>query len=284
MSESALEGSNLVHVTVHSTNMEQTVSICAAACEMRVQRTDQEGGRFVGFSSGPDDFALKVISCSLNDASDDDALVGISVTVQDALSALALAVASGAEVVRPLSNHTYVASLIPDEDLDDRQPWFWRAVVRDPSSGLELELREHQPNSGRAVHVIDHVTLRISDLDDAVSFYTEKLGMKLHRKMSLVPVEPALSAFLSYAEGERESTLLELRYMYGRAYGRSKAKPSQRMTVLTVSTPSIEEASVALSCPVPSQVGSYSFDAPQPASGLRIELVDELEFLKQSIA
>lgn len=229
-----------------------------------------------------------------------------------------------------MANITYVASLVPDEPLDAPQPWQLRAAVRDAMSGLELELVQHQPGKTPAAQAqLQLVTLRVPDLDSAVGFFHGKLGMTLHRKYSLVPSEPAMSAWMGFgggaAEGEemREArTLVDLRYNYGKDFGRNRAKSPGRTATLTVSVSDVEAATAALLAPdreaaLPAPKKDYVqtdlnddgeaepesacdlvvpqgaipgigddaavVKAAQPPTGLNIALVDELDFLKQTL-
>lgn len=236
---------------------------------MEVQRTDSEGSSFVAFGSEADGehFALKLSpSTSVGPASGDGAgnevLEGISVNVPDISAAVAAAVARGAAVVRPQDNVTWGASMVPDEDPyeDGGWPWVLRAVVQEPQSGLSVEFTEIRGKDGddgegdkAAVPSLEHcaprvahVTLRVVDLDTAERFFTRDLGMTLHRKRSLVPTEPAMSAFLGYCGAELEGTLVELRYGYGRAFGRFKSKAPSQTAVLAVSVPDVAAAVDAL--------------------------------------
>jgi lactoylglutathione lyase len=58
-----------------------------------------------------------------------------------------------------------------------------------------------------------HTMLRVGDMDRAVKFYTEVLGMKLLR-MTDRPDQKYSLAFVGYGE-ERDSSVLELTYNYG---------------------------------------------------------------------
>ena len=58
-----------------------------------------------------------------------------------------------------------------------------------------------------------HTMLRVGDLDRAVKFYTEVLGMKL-RRTSDRPDQKYTLAFVGY-DDEESATVLELTYNYG---------------------------------------------------------------------
>lgn len=58
-----------------------------------------------------------------------------------------------------------------------------------------------------------HTMIRVGDLDRSISFYTQRLGMKLLRKWDF-PEDKYTLAFLGYGT-EQESTVLELTYNYG---------------------------------------------------------------------
>ncbi len=58
-----------------------------------------------------------------------------------------------------------------------------------------------------------HTMLRVGDLDRAVRFYTEVLGMELIRTTDR-PEQKYTLAFVGYG-GEREGAVLELTYNYG---------------------------------------------------------------------
>lgn len=86
------------------------------------------------------------------------------------------------------------------------------AVVSDPN-GYTIEL--HETADLKSERAIKSLVYSVTDLEEAVEFYTEKMGMTLHRKRSLLPLEPAIAAFLSYGDSEEAGTLLELRYNFG---------------------------------------------------------------------
>jgi lactoylglutathione lyase len=61
-----------------------------------------------------------------------------------------------------------------------------------------------------------HTMLRVGDMDRAVRFYTDVLGMKLLRTTDR-PDQHYSLAFVGYGE-ERDSSVLELTYNYGVAH------------------------------------------------------------------
>jgi len=58
-----------------------------------------------------------------------------------------------------------------------------------------------------------HTMLRVSDLDESLKFYCDKLGMKLLRKHDFPSGEFTL-AFVGYGD-EKDSTVVELTYNWG---------------------------------------------------------------------
>ena len=292
----AMEGGSgsrqLLHIAVPTTNVEKNAAFLSHACGMSVQRTDSIGSTFVGFGPEADGehFALKLVPAT-EDASPDDVLSGFSVAVADIQAAMTAAKKAGGEVVRPVDNVTFPASLVPDEDVDAQKPWQLRAVVRDPYSNLEVEFVEHSKPL-KAGHQTDasltHVTLNVMDLQDSLSYFTEGLGMTLHRQRALLPVEPAMSAWLSYAPEEHGGTLLELRYTYGRTFGRNKARTPKRTAVVSISVPDVDEVAVELtgiprSESIGAEEGVALFPAKSPSKGLEVMVIDELHFLKQTL-
>ena len=61
------------------------------------------------------------------------------------------------------------------------------------------------------------VILSVLDLDETVAFYTDKLGMKLHRRRANINSKPkhaSICSFVSFEISEDEGTMLELVYNY----------------------------------------------------------------------
>ena len=194
----------------------------------------------------------------------DGVFTGLSVGVPNIALSIEAALAAGADVVRPLANTSHTPSLVPDEDPEMMQPWFMRAVVREPNSGLDVELVEHPPSSPehRPGFVLRHVTLAVQNLTAAKALAAGALGMTVHRYRSLVPTEPAMSAFVSYSPGEHAGTLLELRYSYG---------PQPRLrapAAVGVAVPDTRAARAAIAA-VAGAVASASTGAA-PAAGVEV--------------
>jgi len=268
----ALEGASLLHVAVPCTDVAAAAAFYEASCGMKTQRTDSLGNVFVGFGSegGGEHVTLKLFQSSLKTRPqmvagsgdltldvvyDDEVFLGISVAVPDLEAAMAKAQTAGAGVLRPFCNTSVAASMVPDEEAINEEhlrPWYLRGVVQDPYSGLSLELTQTVGDLGGR---LAHVSLRVPDLVDAEKFFTKDLGMTLHRKKSLVPAEPALSAFVSYGATEQEGTLVELRYSYGRAYGRYKSKSPKQTATLALSVPDVAAAVEELSVGGASSLG-----------------------------
>eukprot|EP00614_Pseudopedinella_elastica_P029697 CAMPEP_0172616860 /NCGR_PEP_ID=MMETSP1068-20121228/68288_1 /TAXON_ID=35684 /ORGANISM="Pseudopedinella elastica, Strain CCMP716" /LENGTH=342 /DNA_ID=CAMNT_0013422453 /DNA_START=58 /DNA_END=1086 /DNA_ORIENTATION=- len=290
---------SLLHVAVPSTDPQVSAAIYGAAAGMTVQRTDAAGNLFVGFGAEGECFTLKLTAGALSDANLDDALLGVTVNVADAAAAVDAAKAAGAEVVQEAKNMTLIASIVPDEDPTKPGPWSMRATVRDPHSGLDLELvspGSEGESSGAAR--LSAVSFRVGDLNAATDFATGPLGMTLHRKRSWVPNKAALSTFLNYAGSESEATLVELRYVYGKAYGRGKFRPGSE-ALLVLSTPDVGAAVEGLSggadhagVVVHAERGAVDgiggdaavLESKDALPRLRLGFVDELDFTMQTIA
>merc|ERR1711865_1102671 len=106
------------------------------------------------------------------------------------------------------------------------------------------------------------------------------MGMKLHRKRSLLPIEPAIATFVSFAEEETVSTLLELRYQFGT----QKVKFGEHGCQLVVSSADIGSSIKSVVCERGEQPGVGDDVATvEDPDGYNIMLVDELEFLKQTL-
>ena len=318
-----MEGAQLLHVSVPTTDVDAAASFLCAVGGMEVQRKDALGHAFVGFGSEADGehFSLKLTPAA-EPLTSVDLLAGASITVPSVQVAVAAALEMGATVLRPISNVTRVASLIPDEEIEVLQPWVMRAVVQDAHSGLPLEVVEHQPaqqqeRTDAGAPALAHITLRVPDLNAASAFFTERLGMTLHRKRSLVPTEPALSCWFSYAEGEMSGTTVELRYLYGLTSGRGgrarrTAKHDAQLVLGAVDVaaavaelcepfplPEVEDdrgrigatGSMSPGCSVVHGVGAVAgvgeeaavLQVAEPAAGVTIALVDQLDFLKQTL-
>lgn len=226
----------------------------------------------VAYSEGA---TVGVVPTSSPEGQNRDTLYSLTLHVTDVATTVASVESFGnADVLRAVENVTYVASLYPDEDIDMPQPWCLRAVLRDKSSGFQVELMQYEGLLNDALRCI---TLQVHDLDAALDFYSSKTGMRIRRKQSLVPTEPALSAFLSY---ESDQTSLELRYKYG-------SKELQPLTgrapsIIVISTPSISDAIAGLggeqsACLIE---GLCSDETPtiKASPDLNFALLDELEF------
>ena len=128
-----------------------------------------------------------------------------------------------------------------------------------------------------------HTMLRVSDLGRSVQFYTEQLGMRLHRQ-ERYPAGRFTLAFLGY-EDECTAACIELThnwdqpdYQHGTAYGHIA------LAVVNVaeSCASLQAAGVAVLRPAgPMAVSSPDRSAPehiafiQDPDGYRIELVQQ---------
>ena len=139
-----------------------------------------------------------------------DTYVGIGVTMADAALSVRRSEQYGGKVVRPFDDYGYGASLIPDEDemvvKSVRYGW-----VHDPD-GYLVEIIE-----GARAEPLGKVILNVLDLDETVKFYTEKLGMNLHRRRANINSKPkhaSICSFVSYDKTEDEGTMLELVYNY----------------------------------------------------------------------
>ena len=255
---------------------------------MAVQRRDEAGCPYVGFGPEGEHFALKLVPPT-EDESVDDVLHGFCIYVTNIEDVVARAEELGATVLHEQENVTYVASLVPDETLEDPQPWQLRAVVHDPWSGLALELvQPSDPSSpvlpSRPVGSMGHVTLKVLDLDSATAYFTGPLGMTLHRKRSLVPTEPALSSWVSYAPSEADGTHIELRYVYGRTAGRSRARTPLRTASLALSVPDLPRALADLGATgTDEDATEAAVPASEPHEGLELRLLDQLAFLTASL-
>ena len=139
-----------------------------------------------------------------------DAFVGIGVTALEASAFVRQSEQFGGKIVRPFDEYGYGASLIPDEDEMVIKPvrYGW---VHDPDGNL-VEVTE-----GPGAGTLRKVILSVLDLEESVAFYTEKLGMTLHRRRSNINSKPkhaSICAFVSAEKTESEGTLLELVYNY----------------------------------------------------------------------
>jgi catechol 2,3-dioxygenase-like lactoylglutathione lyase family enzyme len=235
---------------------------------------------------------LKLCVASTGDRTDDAVFTGISVAVPSLAAAVEAALVAGCDVLRPPANTTHSSSLVPDEDPYLVQPWFLRAVVKDPSSGLDVEFIQHpQSASASPEHPtahggfkLRHVTVSVSDVQAAMDYASTALGMTLHRYRSLVPTEPAMSAYLNYANGEHDATLLELRYSYGRIARRPKAQSPATPAVLGIMVPGVAGALAELNVGTGGVLGPADGVAlGPPMEGLRLALIDELSFLTEAL-
>ena len=178
----------------------------------------------------------------------------------------------GGEVVAEPEAITLGPSLVPDEEMETKIE-LRRAIVRDPS-GYSIEVIE-----GERTDPVGRVVLPVTDLDRAIDFYTGSMGMTMHRKRSLVPLEPAMCAYLSFADSEDASTLLELRYNYA-TKRISTGSVAQHLTISTPDVPAVVDSLVA-DAPVSAR-GESDATVGDP-EGYGLELMDELELLKQTL-
>ena len=139
-----------------------------------------------------------------------DAFVGLGVTAVDALAHIRRSEQFGGKIVVPFETYGYGASIFPDEDEMVINPVLY-GCVEDPD-GHTIEIAEGVRNEP-----LRKVIINVLDLDETVAFYTDKVGMTLHRRRSNINSKPkhaSICSFVSFAKTEDEGTMLELVYNY----------------------------------------------------------------------
>lgn len=277
----SVEGGKLQSVTFHTADVTNSVKFFETCFGMELIRNDKDNNAFVGYSTEEDEnFQIQFVGHT-GEFHTGSGISGVSLFVPDVQTVVdAVSSQFGTEFVE-LGNYTYGPSLIPDED-KDLQNVVTRAVVADPSSGYTVEVfqtedaGEGEGGAKQPMASIQKVNLRVSDLESAVEFYTGPMGMTLHRKRSLVPQEPAMTAFLSYGDEEKGSTVLEIKY----AYGKKKIDLGQYGSQVTISSTDLDEAGDTKKLVRIGDVEAVTICDPD---GVVMQVADELELLKLSL-
>uniref|UniRef100_A0A7S2WVZ7 VOC domain-containing protein n=1 Tax=Rhizochromulina marina TaxID=1034831 RepID=A0A7S2WVZ7_9STRA len=282
-----VEGGQLLHAVYSVPDVKQAAEFYGDCFGMSTSRTNDAGDTFVSF--GPDAggafFALKFVA-SAGEAPAGSVVTGAVLCVPDVEEALRRAEELGGEVVTPADTVSLLPSLVPDEPMDAPRTEVKRGVVQDPW-GYRVELLEE---AGRR-DPVDAVVLSVADLDASISYYSDSLGMTLHRKRSLLPIETALTGRLSYQPSEADGAVVELRYNYA-----SKDHHAGDATChFAVAVPSVTDAVGQLDqdgAPVAEVVSGPGTPLTgvgeqvaivQVIDGVRVALIDQLEALTAAI-
>ena len=119
-----------------------------------------------------------------------DAFIGIGISSNNADSMFIAIEQNGGELLVPLMQYAYGASLIPDEDELKQFPVTYGKIA-DPDGNI-IEIHEKQHDSK-----IMKVMMNVLDLNDAIEFYTDGLGMNLLRNRSNVNNIPKSASLVS---------------------------------------------------------------------------------------
>lgn len=119
-------------------------------------------------------------------------MFGVSLTVAPPDMQTIVLSAPKNNIIRPLGNYSYGASLIPDEDEEIDFPARY-AIVNDTNS-FPVEVHEKVECAERTCKL----SLRVLDLDESVQFYTKVLGFQLLRRRSNVNNQPTEASMCAY--------------------------------------------------------------------------------------
>jgi len=143
-----------------------------------------------------------------------DSFIGIGIRSQDIDVLANNALICGGEVLIPIDEYAYAASLIPDEDEMKSTPVVY-GKVSDPD-GYIVELQKTTSSATSSCSSIQKFVLNVIDLDESIEWYSSKLGLNLLRKRSNVLSTPREASFCSYMgyKDELSGPYLELLYKY----------------------------------------------------------------------
>lgn len=270
----SLEGGKIQYVTLHTTNVPNSVNFFKTCFGMELMQNNHADSAFLGYLSDEDDcFRINFVGHT-GKFDIGNGVSGISIVVPDVQKVVDAVEEQGGSIIVGVNNYTYGASLIPDEDAAT-QTAVLRAIVADPDSGYTVELLQSEDKVVRPITYIQKVNIRVADIERAIEFY-QAMGMSLHRKRSLVPEEPAMTARVSFGETEDASVLLELKY----AYGTKAIKLGQYGSQVMFSTSDLETSLTNL--PALERIGDAEARIADP-DGITVQVADELELLKLSL-
>lgn len=276
-----MAGAKLAHVVLHTSSVEQSVAFFQEVCGLGVQRTDAAGSAFVACGGEMDHFAVKLVGHTGEEKfSVGTGLAGVVVQVENVQAAAAAAAElEGVEIVFGPQPYVLGPAMVPDEAIDKRQKMV-RCVVRD-FNGYEVELlqKEVAPPPDRLLGA----TFKVTQLERGIKFYTETMGMTLHRKQSLLPNAAAQAAFLNYDDAPEQSAFLEIKYNYNT----KKVDMGSYGSQLVIATPDVETVATTLATgvtgPSPMDGVGDSVAVALDPDGFDLVLLDQLEFMTQTI-
>ena len=141
-----------------------------------------------------------------------NAYLGIGICLDDVSDVEAKCAELGGDVLTPVSDFAYGASILPDED-DLKQIPARYGVLADPD-GYKVEVTENLMPVGSH---FAKVVLNVISLDESVDFYSCRLNMKELRRRSNVnsiPKQASMISRVSHASSEQSEPFLELVYKY----------------------------------------------------------------------
>ena len=195
-------------VSFKVSSLKQSIDFYKKAIGMDV---DMQEGKIASLSFGGDiSLELEESGDALDSKLKGDGFLGIGVAFPDAKMICDAAEQEGGAVTFPFGEYAYGASLVPDQDELKQFPVTY-GKISDPD-GYIIEVMQ-----GFRAEPFIKATLSVLDLDDAISFYTKDLGLKLLRKRSNVNSKPKNASFVAYVgagESEEDGPYLELVYKY----------------------------------------------------------------------
>ena len=198
----------MTRVSFKVSNLQNSINFYTKAIGMDL---DEQEGSTASLSFGGDiSLELEESEDALDPKLKGDGFLGIGVAFPDAKLICDAAEQEGGSVTFPFGEYAYGASLVPDEDELKQFPAAY-GRVSDPD-GYSVEVVQ-----GFRAEPFIKATLSVLDLDDAISFYTGTLGLKLLRKRSNINSKPKSASFVAYVgagESEEDEPYLELVYKY----------------------------------------------------------------------
>ena len=199
---------SIAKISFKVSSLQKSINFYTKALGMDVDQREDEK---VSLSFGGDiALELEESGDALDSNLRGDGFIGIGVAFPDAKLICDAAQEEGGSIIFPFGEYAYGASLIPDEDELKQFPVKY-GKIQDPD-GYTIEVMQ----AFRAEPLFKAI-LCVTDLDDSISFYTSKLGLRLLRKRSNINSKPKTASFVANVgagASEEEEPYLELVYRY----------------------------------------------------------------------
>lgn len=208
------------HVSLQVKNLGKSLDFYINGLGMkRIEESADKKRVVLGYSNLPSTALLELIGIEdtkiIQNFKIGDSFIGIGLCTNDIESLANNALKWGGDIIMPIGDYGYAASLIPDEDEMKTTPVIYGKLT-DPD-GYIIELKKESSSSSLLSPInIQKFILNVVDLDECIEWYSKNLGMNLLRKRSNVmstPREASFCSYMGYGE-ETSSPYLELFYKY----------------------------------------------------------------------